>query len=94
MWHYIAPRDLAVAYRLALESEAPGFGPYILTGPNTLAPETTLQRFAAKTGSSSIEVRNSGYYEANPYAPLYDADETEAGFGFRAVHDIRARLLG
>jgi nucleoside-diphosphate-sugar epimerase len=94
MWHYIDPRDLAVAYRLALEIEAPGFGPYFLTGPNTLAPETTLQRFAAKTGLDEIDVRKPGYYKANPYAPLYDADETEAGLGFRAVHDARARLLG
>lgn len=92
MLHYIDPRDLAVAYRKALELEQPGFGPYILCGPNTLAPEPTLERFAAKTGRESFEVRDPALYEKNPHAPLYDLGDAETGLGFRAVHDLRAKL--
>ena len=94
MLHYIDPRDLAVAYRKALEVDAPGFGPYFLSGPNTLAPEPTLERFAAKAGLDDVEVRNAALYEENPYAPHYDLSEAEAGLGFRAVHDLRAKLIG
>ncbi|MFT5392336.1 MAG: nucleoside-diphosphate-sugar epimerase [Gammaproteobacteria bacterium] len=94
MLHYIDPRDLAIAYRKALELEDPGFGPYFLCGPNTLAPEPTLERFAARTGLDDIEVRDAALYQENPYAPLYDLTETETGLGFRAVHDLRKALIG
>ncbi|MDC1442927.1 NAD(P)-dependent oxidoreductase, partial [Rhodospirillaceae bacterium] len=43
MWHYVDPRDLAVAYRKALIVEEPGFGPYFICGPTILAPDETLQ---------------------------------------------------
>lgn len=94
MLHCIDPRDLAVAYRKALELEAPGFGPYFLSGPNILAPEPTLERFADKAGLDDVEVRDPALYEENPHAPLYDLREAEAGLGFRAVHDFRKVLYG
>lgn len=93
MLHYIDPRDLAIAYRLALELENPGFGPYFLCGPNSLAPEPTLERFKAKAGVEEIDVRVLGIYEDTPYAPLYDLSEAETGLGFRAIHDLRDTLL-
>jgi nucleoside-diphosphate-sugar epimerase len=93
MLHYVDPRDLAIAYRKALELEKPGFGPYFLCGPNTLAPEPTLERFAAKTGRDDVEVHDTTFYEQNPHAPLYDLNEAEAGLGFRAVHDLRKTLI-
>ena len=52
MWHYVDPRDLAHAYRLALEADKPGFGPYFISGPNTLAPEPTIERLAGYMGKS------------------------------------------
>jgi nucleoside-diphosphate-sugar epimerase len=94
MLHYIDPRDLAIAYRKALELEDPGFGPYFLCGPNTLAPEPTLERFAAKTRLDDIDVRDAALYQENPYAPLYDLTGAETGLGFRAVHDLRKALIG
>jgi len=94
MLHYIDPRDLAIAYRKALELENPGFGPYFLCGPNTLAPEPTLERFAAKTRLDDIDVRDAPLYQENPHAPLYDLMEAETGLGFRAAHDLRKALIG
>ena len=93
MWHYIDPRDLAVAYRMAIEHEDPGFGPYFLCGPNTLAPDPTLQRLRARTGRQS-EVRDPAVFRDNPYAPLYDLRPAEIALGFRATHDFRANLYG
>jgi nucleoside-diphosphate-sugar epimerase len=93
MLHYVDPRDLAIAYRLALELDDPGFGPYFLCGPNTLAPEPTLERFADKAGQE-VEVRDPSLYVENPHAPLYDLTHAEEHLGFRAVHDFRAKIYG
>ena len=93
MLHYVDPRDLAIAYRLALELDEPGFGPYFLCGPNTLAPEPTLERFADKAGQA-VEVRDPSLYAENPHAPLYDLTHAEKHLGFRAVHDFRAKIYG
>jgi nucleoside-diphosphate-sugar epimerase len=91
MWHYVDPRDMARAYRCALEAADPGFGPYFISGPNTLAPEPTLMRFTDKTGIMP-KLRNPAVYDNNPYAPLYDLDAAAERLGFRAEHDLR-RIL-
>lgn len=93
MWHYVDPRDVAAAYRYALAAEDPGFGPYFLCGPTTLAPEPTVERLRAKTGRAA-EVRDPALYERNPHAPLYDLEEAARGIGFRARHDLRRVLYG
>lgn len=93
MWHYVDPRDMGRAYRCALDAEKPGFGPYFISGPTTLAPEPTVDRLAAKTGKTA-EVRDKGVYEANPFAPLYDLSAPEEKLGFRARHDLRKVLYG
>ncbi|MBH68410.1 MAG: epimerase [Rhodospirillaceae bacterium] len=91
MWHYIDPRDLALAYRQALELDKPGFGPYFLCGPNTLAPDTTLSRLQNKTGKE-IETLDPELYKKNQFAPLYDLSFAESKLKFRAAHDLRKKL--
>lgn len=93
MWHYVDPRDVAHAYRCALEAADPGFGPYFICGPTTLAPEPTLERFAARTGRTP-DIRNPVVYQDNAFAPLYDLSQAEEGIGFRARHDLRRVLYG
>ncbi|WP_420563934.1 NAD-dependent epimerase/dehydratase family protein [Thalassobaculum sp.] len=92
MWHYIDPRDLARAYRCALETVDPGFGPYFICGPTTLAPEPTINRFTTKTGTTP-EIRDPAVYSDNPFAPLYDLSAPAERLGFTAEHDLR-RVLG
>jgi nucleoside-diphosphate-sugar epimerase len=91
MWHYVDPRDLARAYRLALEADKPGFGPYFICGRTTLAPEPTIERLAARMGRR-IPVKRPEVYEKNPHAPLYDLTLAEQQLDFVAEHDMR-RLL-
>lgn len=91
MWHYVDPRDLARAYRLALEVEQPGFGPYFICGRTTLAPEPTLERFAAQSGTVPV-VKDAALYVANPHAPLYDLTPARRHLGFEAEHDMRSLL--
>lgn len=93
MWHYVDPRDVAAAYRCALETEAPGFGPYFVCGPTTLAPEPTVERLRTRTGRDA-EIRNPTLYRDHPYAPLYDLEAAARGIGFRARHDLRRVLYG
>jgi nucleoside-diphosphate-sugar epimerase len=91
MWHYVDPRDLARAYRLALEAAKPGFGPYFISGPNTLAPEPTIERLAAYMGRR-VPVKRPEVYAANPFAPLYDLAPARDALGFEARYDQRALL--
>ena len=86
MWHYVDPRDLARAYRLALEADKPGFGPYFICGRTTLAPEPTIERLAARMGRR-IPVKRPEVYAENPHAPLYDLTRPRAaGLRRRARH--------
>ena len=91
MWHYIDPRDLAIAYRNALNLEKPGLGPYFLSGPNTLAPDDTLARIKKMSGKEP-EIKAPMIYKNNPFAPLYDLSFAEINLNFRAQYDLRKKL--
>ncbi len=93
MWHYIDPRDLARAFRLALEAEQPPFGPFFICGPNTLAPEPTIERLASKMDGGPVTIKAPAVYEASPFAPLYDLAGARDGLSFEAEHDMRQQLL-
>lgn len=92
MWHYVDPRDLARAYRLALLAEKPGLGPYFITGPNTLAPEPTIERLARLMGRR-VPVKRPEVFETDPFAPLYDRSAAREHLGFEPQHDLRRRLV-
>ena len=93
MWHYVDPRDVATAYRCALEVEDPGFGPYFVCGPTTLAPEPTVERLRVRTGRET-DLRDLALYRVEPHAPLYDLSAAADRIGFRAAHDLRRVLYG
>ncbi len=92
MWHYVDPRDLARAFRLALDADKPGFGPYFICGPNTLAPDPTIERLAKRMNGTRVQVRTPDVYRASPFAPLYDLDGARDGIAFEAEHDMRHLL--
>ena len=91
MWHYVDPRDLARAYRLALEADRPEFGPYFISASSTLAPEPTIDRLAAHMGRL-VAIKRPEVYAANPFAPLYDLTPARDALGFEAKHDMRKLL--
>lgn len=91
MWHYVDPRDLARAFRLALEVKNPQFSAYIISAKATLAPEPTIERLARIMGRR-IPIKRPEVYAANPVAPLYDLTAARDDLGFEAEHDMR-RLL-
>lgn len=93
MWHYVDPRDLARAFRLALEAEAPEFAAYFISGATTLAPEPTVERLEKRLGRK-VELRRPEVYRENPFAPLYDLAPAREKLGFVPEHNHRRLLYG
>lgn len=92
--HHIDARDLARAFRLALErAMSPGdFDRFYLSTRVTLSPEPTLDRMRRLHGNA-IQVRDPEVYEREPFAPLYDLGHAAERLGFTAEFDQR-HLLG
>lgn len=88
--HHIDPRDVARAFRLALEKPMPdgGFERYYLSAQVTLSPEPTLERLRRLHGNA-IEIRSPELYAQQPFAPLYDLSHAKDGLGFVAEHHQR-----
>jgi nucleoside-diphosphate-sugar epimerase len=89
LWHYVDPRDVARAFRLALE--APSFARcegFYICASSTLAPDPTLERLE-RFLKRCVEVRQPDVYEQNAYAPLYDLSRARDALGFEAQHDLR-----
>ncbi|MEH3148679.1 MAG: NAD(P)-dependent oxidoreductase [Methylobacterium frigidaeris] len=93
--HHIDPRDLARAFRLALElpQEAGAFEPFYLSAAVTLSPEPTLDRLRRLHGGS-VAVRRPEIYARQPFAPLYDLSPAADRLGFVAEHDQRHLVTG
>lgn len=93
--HHIDPRDVARAFRLALELDMPAgtFEAFYLSARVTLSPEPTVDRLRRLHGEA-IEIRDPALYVREPFAPLYDLTQAERGLGFVAEHDQRRLLAG
>jgi nucleoside-diphosphate-sugar epimerase len=93
--HHIDPRDLARAFRLALDLQMPagGYERFYLSAQVTLSPEPTLDRLRRLHGDA-VQVRGPDVYERQPFAPLYDLTHAAERLGFVAEHDQRHLLAG
>ncbi|NLH82222.1 MAG: NAD-dependent epimerase/dehydratase family protein [Phyllobacteriaceae bacterium] len=93
--HHVDPRDVARAFRLALELDmAPGaFEAFYLAARVTLSPEPTVDRLRRLHGDA-VEIRDPDLYAREPFAPLYDLTHAKRRLGFVAEHDQRRLLAG
>jgi nucleoside-diphosphate-sugar epimerase len=93
--HHIDARDLARAFRLALELPMqPGdFERFYLSAGVTLSPEPTVERLRRLHGDA-VEIRDAEYYRRHPYAPLYDLTHAATRLGFVPEFDQRHLLAG
>lgn len=91
--HHIDPRDLAVAFRLALElpTKAGEFDLFFLAADVTLSPEPTVERLRRLHGEA-VEIRDPGLYQRNPFAPLYDLTHAADRLGFKPEFNQRHLL--
>ncbi|WP_425403167.1 NAD-dependent epimerase/dehydratase family protein [Hwanghaeella sp.] len=89
-YNYIDPRDLARAFKLALELDLPPgtLKAYFLSSGETFSPEPTLDR-AKRLHGDAIEVRDASIYARAPYAGLYDTTKAAQELGFVAEHSLR-----
>jgi nucleoside-diphosphate-sugar epimerase len=92
-WHHIDPRDVARAFRLALESSYRGFDRFYLSAPSTLHPAPTLQLIKDFFGDSPRRIDRQRYTRL-PYAPMFDTSHAEKYLGWNAVYDHRPALYG
>lgn len=89
-WHHVDPRDIARAFRLALEIKQAVFERFIISANFTLSPEPTLERLARLLGGRMPQIRRPDVYEKNPFAPLYDLDLSREVLGFDAHYNARS----
>ena len=91
--HHIDPRDLARAFRLALELpvQPGGFEPFYLSAQVILSPEPTVDRLRRLHGDAVV-IRKPAYYARQPFAPLYDLSHAAERLGFVAEHDQRSLI--
>jgi UDP-glucose 4-epimerase len=88
-WHHVDPRDVATAFRKALELQDVTFERFFVSANVTLSPKPTLDRLREVLGKLP-PVRKPEVYEANPYAPLFDLSRTRDRLGFEPQFDARA----
>jgi nucleoside-diphosphate-sugar epimerase len=90
LYNHIDPRDLARAFRIAVELDmARGeFERFFLSAQVTLSPEPTVDRLRRLHGDE-VEIRRPEIYEQNPFAPLYDLTHAAERLGFIAEHHQR-----
>jgi UDP-glucose 4-epimerase len=88
-WHHVDPRDVATAFRKALELQDVTFERFFVSANVTLSPKPTLDRLREVLGTLP-PVRKPEVYESNPFAPLFDLSRTRDRLGFEPQFDARA----
>jgi UDP-glucose 4-epimerase len=88
-WHHVDPRDVATAFRKALELKDVSFERFFISSNVTLSPKPTLTRLREVLGELP-KVRKPEVYEKNPFAPLYDLALTGERLGFEPQYDARS----
>lgn len=87
-WHHVDPRDVATAFRKALELKDVSFERFFISANLTLSPKPTLDRLREVLGKLP-PVRKPEIYEQNPFAPLFDLSRTRERLGFEPQFDAR-----
>lgn len=92
-WHHVDPRDVAEAFRLAIDAPWRGFEAFWLAAPSTLHPLPTLERMRQVFGCRLPAKIDAWRYETSPFAPMFDTTRAEQHLGWRAVHDHRPDIF-
>jgi nucleoside-diphosphate-sugar epimerase len=90
MWCWVAPDDVAAATVAAVALET-DFDTFFLGAPNTLCEAPTLDRLRARWGALP-ELRDPGFYAADPTAGIYDSRKAGQKLGFKPTRDWRSLL--
>ena len=92
-WHHIDPRDVAQAFRLAMDAEWQGYEVFYLCSPSTLHPSPTLDRLVEVFGRLPDQI-DPVRYRDNPFAAMFDTSRAESRLGWTAQYDHRPIVFG
>ena len=87
-WHHVDPRDVAAAFRKALELKDVSFERFFISANVTLSPKPTLDRLREVLGALP-PLHKPEVYEKNPFAPLFDLSRTRERLQFEPQFDAR-----
>ena len=90
MWCWVAPDDVAQATVSAVRYQT-DFDTFFLGAPNTLCEAPTLDLLRARWGALP-DLRDPGFYAADPTAGIYDSCKAGQKLGFTPTRDWRALL--
>ena len=92
-WHHVDPRDVAEAFRLAIDADWQGFRAFYLSAPSSLHPLPTLERIKQVFGRLPDRIDQT-LYEAIPHAPMFDTNSAARHLGWQPQHDLRTEVIG
>lgn len=93
LWWYASARDVATAFRLALESSAPTPQTFFIGAPNTLSRVPTLELVHRRYGRLP-DIRRPELYRDDPHAALFDTSLARCLLGFHPRDDWRSWVRG
>ncbi|OPC79553.1 hypothetical protein B4N89_00055 [Embleya scabrispora] len=78
---YVTAEDVARAFRAAVETTAPTFGPYLLAAADCAHPDPTLDWYAREVGEVPADL-DRDRFTRDPHAGAVCADGARAGLGW------------
>lgn len=91
LWTYVAPEDVARAFRLTLEKPESPYSTYLISAADGLNTTPTLEMIEKRYGTVP-EIRRPGYYDRNPTASVLDITRAREELGYEPRHDWRDML--
>ena len=83
LWTYVAPEDVAEAFRCALDTADGRYGAYYATASDGLNTRPTLELLRERYGELP-PVRDAGYFKKDPAAAILDGSRARDRLGFEA----------
>jgi nucleoside-diphosphate-sugar epimerase len=83
LWTYIAPEDVAEAFRCALDTADGRYGAFYATASDGLNTRPTLDLLQERYGALP-PIRDAGYFKKAPTAAILDGSRARDRLGFEA----------
>ncbi len=93
--HFVSTRDVARAFRSALEADVPGFDIFYVAAADTHSALPTMEVCRRQFGVTP-EIRDRALYDADPRASIYDISRTQEILGWQPEErwpDLLARVI-
>ena len=89
LFYYVTGEDVARAFTLALQADAPPFEVFFLSAADTSRPEPTLDWYARRVGRLP-DIVDLQLYQENPRASVFSSDKARRLLGWTPTSDYFA----